>query len=630
MVISSLIFKKTAPVLLGAFFVLVLASGRYLDGPEISSYDLRMAMRPALKVSDKIVIIEISDDTLKNLGLWPLPRDFHATITAVLKEAGARALVFDILFSEPSVYDKEFAETLKDFGRAYLGVAFDSGVSKNPRLLAGIAPQLTGAACAIGHINTVVDADGKIRKVPVFVSGGSAKTPQLGFKVACDILGLDISKSRLSAGALIIDGRMKLPLVDDKYLLVNYPGRWQDSFLHLSYFDILDSYNQLIDGKAPRIDLSVLKDKICFIGLTATGTSDFQPVPLENVYPLVGLQASITNSLLNNNFIHRASRGINALIALLIFFLSLYACLKFAPLKALLNNIVLGSVYFVIACLLFVLYGVWVDLFLPLAVVFALYLTLTVRRFFIENRLRQLLEKELEIARSIQESFLPDKPAITEGLGLHSHLSAAKFVAGDLYDLVALGDRSAGMFIADVAGKGVSASLVMAQVISLFRIYSRQYHDCARVLGLLNEELCSRESLRFVTALYIIIDTAKKTVSASSAGHGPLLIYRGSCVTVEEACLDQGLPLGIEKNAGYRNVEFTVSPGDRLMIFTDGLPESRNRKRQEFGTERIRDILIKSGAKDAGGISQAIMEEVARFCAGAAQHDDITLLVGAV
>jgi hypothetical protein len=408
---------------------------------------------------------------------------------------------------------------------------------------------------------------------------------------------------------------------------VNYPDTWQRSFRHFSYFEILKSYNDTKKGLKPKIDLAVLKDKACFIGLTATGTSDLRANPLENVYPMLGLQASVFNSVIQRKFIIDAGILPNTLINLFILLLSFLLCLKFRPLKAFCYNVVLGAGYFAAAWAIFAIYGLWVDLFLPLAIIFLSYVGSLLYRFLDELRKRELLEKELDIARTIQKSFLPEVPRGFAGLDIAVFMQPAKFVAGDLYDIAVIDEKRIGILIGDVSGKGVPASLIMAQTISFFRIFSRRNLHCSDVLNHLNKELYGKFGGRFVTALYLIIDTQDYKVNVSSAGQAPLLVYQKLENQVQEAPLSVDLPLGVSEDLSYQQISFQINPGDRLTIFTDGVSEARNRKAQEFGTENVKNTILEKAGAGPEQISSLLKERIAKFTASCTQHDDITLII---
>ncbi|MDD5020310.1 MAG: CHASE2 domain-containing protein, partial [Candidatus Omnitrophica bacterium] len=180
---------KTGWFACACLFVVLLSLAGVFNDYESYFYDLRLSWRPQLKTADEAVIVEVSDDTLKNLGVWPLPRDFHATLVDVFRQLGARAVVFDILFSEPTLYDTEFSRAIKESGRVYLPVAFYIDQKKADRkfvpetslTVADVVGTLAAGARGIGHINVFLDADGKVRQVPLFVSYRGRFVPQLGF-----------------------------------------------------------------------------------------------------------------------------------------------------------------------------------------------------------------------------------------------------------------------------------------------------------------------------------------------------------------------------------------------------------------------------------------------------------------
>lgn len=589
-------------------------------------------LRPPLEVSQDIVVIEISDDTLKNLNSWPLPRDFHASLLDVLREYGARMAVFDVLFTEPTLHDEEFSSAIKDAGNVYLPLvcSIGDGHKKDPvetdAILAGVCGLLKEAAAGTGHINIYVDADGKVRKAPLFIKYRQEIFPHLALKAACDWLRLDIRNLVFTKDKVIVGNRLSIPVLRDGSFLVNYPGKWEKSFLHLSYFSILKSYLDIKRGMPSEIDLSVIKDKACFIGLTAAGTSDLKPMPLEGVYPMLGLQASVFNSIINRDFIRKAGVFLNALIGIFIFILSLIICLRFSAVKALMGSVILGLFYFIISTGLFILCGVWADLFLPVLIIGLTYIGATLYRFLEETRKKQLLEKELDIAREIQRSFLPEDIKEFHGLKISSFMQPAKFVAGDLYDIFIIDDKRIGVFIGDVSGKGVPASLIMAQTISLFRIFSRRYFNCGEVLEYLNKELYGKLSGRFVTCLYMIIDIVERKVSVSSAGHSPVLVHKMENNSVLEAELSADLPLGVMEDTEYKDVIFNIEKGDQIIVFTDGLTEARNVKKEEFGLEKVKDIIMRDKSSSSGALCGAIKHELSGFSHHTIQHDDVTLI----
>ncbi|MCK9615591.1 MAG: CHASE2 domain-containing protein [Candidatus Omnitrophica bacterium] len=642
--VSSLVFfsdlkKKISIKFLIIFFaclsVFLLSYFRVFNNYELIFYDLKLILRPSLPVSDKIIIIEVADDTVKNLGKWPLPRDFHGSLIRVLKEYGVKQIIIDVLFAEPTLNDEMFRAALEESGNVYLPVAFypqdknkkTQSFAESEEMISDIRSIFKIHVAGYGHINTFIDSDGKVRRIPLFIKYKDKLFPHLSLAAACNYLGLKVDKVLLKPGTIIIDDKLSIPVSSGASFLVNYPAKWKDSFLHLSYFEILKAYSDINKGKTPYLNLSMLKDKICFVGLTATGTSDLRAIPVEKSYPMLGLQASVFNSIIQKKFIRDIGACANALIGIIIFLTSLSLCLKFAPLKAFLINIALGAVYF-FGTFIFLMYGgILIDSFFPLFIIVITYSASGIYKFLREERKRQILENELDIARTIQRSFLPQAAKEFNGIAVASFMQAAKFVAGDLYDIVELDKNKLGILIGDVSGKGVSAALIMAQAISQFRIFCRQNSNCSTVLNMLNKELYGKFQGSFVTCLYIIIDISQNLLHISSAGHAPLFVYKNSSRKLIDVDLAAGFPLGIIEEVSYEEVRCTIGKGDKLFLFTDGLYEARNSKGEEFGIENVKKLILQNASLDTKTINEAIRENILKFSDSREQHDDITFIV---
>lgn len=634
-------FFKKIPLRVWVIFLIFIVIAclsyfRAFNNYELLSYDLRFQLRPPISASKDIVIIEISDDTLKNLGKWPLPRDFHASLVSVLGEAGARAVAFDIIFSEITLYDEAFSHSIKEADNVYLPLAFhlqtDSKEKYMPpqskTILGDVASSLKKEITGFGHINVFVDNDGKIRKIPLFVRYKDNFFPHLGLKIFCDIKGLDTTKVEFLKDKVIVDKKISLPVSMYTAFLVDYPAKWGKAFKHFSYFEILKSYSDSKKGKTPKINLEKeFHNKICFIGLTAVGTSDIRAIPLESNYPMLGLQASVLSSLVNGKFIKDLGPVPNTIINLLIFALVIFICLKISPLKALFISTICGFIYFGISLLIFIFGGIWIDLFFPMVIISTTWGGCTLYEFIIEVHKRQLLEKELDIARQIQKSFLPQDIKEFINVGIFPFMQPAKFVAGDLYDIIALDNKRLGVFIGDVSGKGVSASLIMAQTVSLFRVFAKNNDDPADVLMKLNTELAGELKGSFVTAFYVIIDTEKNLLKASCAGHSPIIFYNAKSNSTEKLMPVSGPPLGVLGAIEYENFEQELTKGDELLLYTDGVTEARNKAGEEFGEERLKSLLFKDRQYSGDQILEDIKDSIFKFFKGLAQHDDITLIL---
>jgi len=165
---------------------------------------------------------------------------------------------------------------------------------------------------------------------------------------------------------------------------------------------------------------------------------------------MVGSGVSLYNSIVENKFIYDLGTPLNTLLNLIVFLFGLLICLKNRPLKSLILSFVFSIVYLSLTLVVFMLFNLVVDLFLPLGIIAINWAGVTLYKFFEQVRKREIMEKELDIAQQIQESFLPPDTGNIPGVNLTCYMKPAKFVAGDLYDFVRLDEGKIGIFIGDV------------------------------------------------------------------------------------------------------------------------------------------------------------------------------------
>lgn len=630
-------FTKRAPfsIIITAAFLLILAASyyRFFDNYELETLDVRFLLRPKIPVTDKVVLIEIGDDSIKKLGRFPFDRSYHALLIKALKEAGAKAIIFDIFFSEPHEHDAELKEVMRISGIVYIPYGFDLDgkvVSDAPAASGYTAKNLedfTFACKGTGHINISPDIDGKFRRIPVVVNYNNALFPHLSFLAGCDYLGIDIKKARLVPGRYISCGPdMKIPLDDRSNMIINYAGRWGETYKHYSYIDVLRSYLAGISGEERSMDLSVFKDKICVIGLTAIGTADLHPTPLETLYPGIGIHAEIFNSLINRKFITRASRESNILILMALMLLTSLLTVKIKPLRMLAILIGIIFAFGLMSVVLFDLFGIWIDLLYPAVIAILSYVSVTLYRYVVEWKKRLLLENELTIARTIQESFLPKELPHHSGIGVAVAMFTTRQVGGDLYDFIEFGPDRLGVMIGDVSGKGVPASLFMAMVSGKFEFFATPGSKPEDALLNLNRVLIQKSSTNFfVTAYYAIFDFRNRTVSYANGGHLPAA-YTGPGKKLKFLTVDSGLPLGLTEGS-YTGNTMTFDRGDLFVFYTDGITEAMNEKSEMYGEERLAALIESKKELSPDDLLSAIEKDVRSFEPKAKQHDDITLMI---
>ncbi len=239
---------------------------------------------------------------------------------------------------------------------------------------------------------------------------------------------------------------------------------------------------------------------------------------------------------------------------------------------------------------------------------------------------REKLEQELDFAREIQASFIPDGRPPIAGCDVDSFWAAARQVSGDFYDFIALPEGKWGIVIADVADKGVPAALFMVLTRTVIRTVALNRTDPAEVLMRANEILDNdTQSDLFVTAFYAIWNPETQMLAYANGGHNPplLLGQHGRCHWLNGV----GMALGVIPQIDVESNEILVGPGDTVIFYTDGVTEAMNEDYDEFGEERLHLTARTHKNKDAAAIVDAITAAVNDHAGETAQSDDITLVV---
>lgn len=242
---------------------------------------------------------------------------------------------------------------------------------------------------------------------------------------------------------------------------------------------------------------------------------------------------------------------------------------------------------------------------------------------------KERLEKELDVARDIQNRILPNTIPQCDNLKISALFIPAFEVGGDYYDFFELDNDKLGFVVSDVSGKGITAAFIMAEVKGIFESLAKLIHNPKELLNHANEVLkYSLDKKSFVTAIYGIIDKKTGLLVFSRAGHPPVIFCsNGGVKRLQPA----GIGLGLDYTSGFANtlkeMQIELQNNDIIAFYSDGIPEAKNSKDEDFGYERFENIILQNKNKSLDEISNAIMKEVTLFTKDHDQHDDITLVL---
>lgn len=242
-----------------------------------------------------------------------------------------------------------------------------------------------------------------------------------------------------------------------------------------------------------------------------------------------------------------------------------------------------------------------------------------------EEMEKHRLEDELKIAREIQQTLLPKKAPQLDHTRFAGINIPCRAIGGDYYDYMQLGEGRVGVVIADVSGKGPSAALLTSMVQGIFLAEASTEKSAATTVARVNHHLSKKNpSGKFVTVFYGIIDDTG-CFSYCNAGHNPPLLVSAAGEVKE--LKEGGMVLGVFDGVPYEQGQVEWELGDRLIFFTDGVTEAQSTTAEDFGDERLIELVLASRSLSAEEMKEQVMHQLMEFTAGAVQHDDITLVV---
>jgi hypothetical protein len=240
---------------------------------------------------------------------------------------------------------------------------------------------------------------------------------------------------------------------------------------------------------------------------------------------------------------------------------------------------------------------------------------------------RERVKAEIDAANRIQAALLPACDPTIDGMTVSSHYRAATEIGGDYFDFLELGNERIGVAFGDVAGHGLTSGIVMAMAKAALLVQVMHDASPVRVMEVLNDNVMKTAPPRMMMTFFFgILDPARQTLRFSSAGHLDPYLYRVATGKLE--CLSSwGFPLGVKRREPFRELTVQFQPGDRLVLYSDGLIEAVDDRGEPFGFDRFERVLEGTASQSAEEIKKAVLSSVKKFTNNRPPEDDQTLVV---
>jgi serine phosphatase RsbU (regulator of sigma subunit)/CHASE2 domain-containing sensor protein len=570
----------------------------------------------------EVIVVGLDEATRTEVlssPVFPLSRhtETHAALTRRLSAAGAKAIIFDLHFGEELLEDSPdgLAEAFRSAGNVYLVTSMierhvvDSS-GKETTLLQALAPhpELRTSSRGAFVAETWVDPDGTTRRL--------RPQPDL------ERMGLEGLAEHMASVKIERATPIEFPSLERPLPLISYKDALEGN----------ERYTSMIRGKLVFVG-SVLDESGDLVGVPrlqtlSGGRQTFQ-------LPGVVVLASITETLLRGAPIQDATWPLALAWNVLWCVIAVTLMPRRRPVAAAVILVAVLAAAVAATGALHIGAGVVMPggLLLGSLVVVGAHALLTsyietTKLLYIEEAENERVRMELETARRTQEGFLPKKIPVLDGYDVWGVNVSSLEVSGDYFDLVDLGDsRPLVVAIADVSGKGLPASLLMSNVQA--GLHSHLYQDefdLASALRNLNRLVCENSAEgAFVTMFVGELLKESRVLRYVRAGHDlPVVVSADGRVRKLQA---GGVILGAVPGVDYEISELRLEKDDVVCLYTDGVTEARNKNKEEFGLERLTDLLKGSRESDSQSIGQAIVRSVSEFSGLKTQADDVTTVI---
>jgi adenylate cyclase len=673
--------RASALALVAGALVLRIIDPGIIAELRVRSFDLVERVWPRAVDSARVAVVDIDEKSLAQYGQWPWPRHLVAELVRRIAQGKPRVLGIDILFAErdrlspdeiarelpdlppalasalaklpPSDRDLDEAiatvptvlslapsheEAARNSGPLRLAPIRQAGDDPTPFLksyksLVQSQPDFRAAALAAGSDGVEPDADGVVRRLALAVASQHTIVPSFALEVVrvgggeraivIDTGALGIESFRIGSTTIPTDRR-------GRAILHFAPSQAR----YLSALDVLD----------PAFDPTELRGQVVLLGVAGVGIAGLRQTPL-GLVRAVDLHAQLIESILFGDLLRRPPfLDWFELAAALAAGLVVIWLLRYArPMRAVATAVALAAALFGVELVLFRFADLLFDSTFPvltllgaLGVMLVGNLRAAQAELVREREAKQRVEGELAAAQAIQMGLLPRRfPAFPDrhDIDIYARIEPARMVGGDLYDYLLIGGSSRLFFlIADVAGKGIAAALLMAvtkevvrdAVLTFGPALDRILAEANRKTAAASAELQSEGGV-FVTAFAGILDLGSGEVTYASAGHdSPFVLGGGS--GLRQLVTEGGPPLGAVEDFRFPIDHDRIELGEVLLLFTDGVTEAENAAHTFYSSDRLAKVLAAAATVDAQHVVAAVIDDVVRFVGGAEQADDMTVL----
>ena len=612
---------------------------------------------------NKVVIVDIDENSINELGQFPWRRDIHSKIIENLNKANAKVIAFDIFFSEPDKQNpKLFIEEFKIQNQVnkifdsdqllsssieqsnvilpLVGAVDDKVFDENVNIKANLIqrgespskflysfnslitslPKFNDNAKGLGAISIIEGEDGILRSVPMMININKSIIPSLSIEAVRVFNNQKIILIESnSSGIQKIKSRTNEIKVDENALL-NVKYKQFNDDLYISASDIF--YNNFNHEN--------VKNKIILIGSSAQGIFDLVKTPTDKIIPGVEVHANIIENILSNDFI--ISNNTTKLIENVILIISLILVILFTSYIRPTFSILFYSVQIVVLFFVsLILYkqNYFIDVYNTILTSTILFTIVLYWRFVEENQAaldnekKQLvLKKEREIAGEVQKKLFPDeKKQIQQICAINV---PARDVSGDYFDYIKI-DEQIYFTLADVSGKGVKAGMLMANASSLFKALSKLTFDLSKlVMNINNQVKESSYKGMFITAVIGKIDLKTNEMEFVNFGHESIMIYDKTNDTFDyQKAISPPLGLmSLKKEEMVKTNKFNLD-NKKIFIYTDGVTEGYLANGEELTASGVEKIVSNNKNSSLKEIIESVVQKLNH---GRILRDDITMM----